>query len=162
MGFLNFDGTNGAQLKTDFTNHVTDAGEKGCGFESSLEAWYRFLVDPAPPQSVTVAKNVRRRPTGIDQEVLTERANFLRPDSLLAIIMLTDEDDCSITDSGLGWLVARAGHMPRATARPARRIRTAPAAAPARCRRARRPSGCQAIRSDPACTRAASRTRKTR
>ena len=28
------------------------AGENGCGYEASLEAWYRFLVDPEPPSAV--------------------------------------------------------------------------------------------------------------
>lgn len=53
-------------------NEVTAAGERGCGFESSLEAWYRFLVDPAPPANVKVTNNVSA-PDGVDQEVLTER-----------------------------------------------------------------------------------------
>ncbi len=84
MGFLDFDGSNGDDLKKQFTNHVKAAGEKGCGFESSLESWYRFLVDPAPPQSVQVQNNFSS-PVGVDKEVLKERAAFLRPDSLLAI-----------------------------------------------------------------------------
>ncbi len=150
MGFLAFDGTNGAQVKTEFTNYVTAAGEQGCGFESSLEAWYRFLVDPAPPQSVTV-KNNYATPTGVDNEVLTERKNFLRDNSLVAIIMLTDEDDCSISDSGLGWLVARQDHMPRASSACA----TDPNSSCCRScalSEASPPQGCQALKVDPACT----------
>jgi len=150
MGFLNFDGTNGATLKTAFTNHVGAAGEQGCGFESSLEAWYRFLVDPKPPQSVTVAKNVSS-PTGTDQKVLTERTNFLRSNSLLAVIMLTDEDDCSISDKGLGWLVARQEHMPRATAACAQNPNDKCCRSCA-LQESSPPSGCTAINVDPACT----------
>ncbi|MES1183019.1 MAG: hypothetical protein ABUL60_04340, partial [Myxococcales bacterium] len=28
---------------------VQAAGEHGCGYEATLEAWYRFLIDPEPP-----------------------------------------------------------------------------------------------------------------
>ncbi len=93
------------QFKTDFTNMVKASGETGCGFEASLEAWYRFLVDPNPPD--TVVKNAAgiTEAQGTDNELLTERINFLRPDSLVAIVMLTDENDCSVADVGLGWLV---------------------------------------------------------
>jgi len=38
-----------------FTDMVKSAGEHGCGYEASLEAWYRFLIDPEPPKSVSVA-----------------------------------------------------------------------------------------------------------
>ena len=51
-------------------------GDGGCGFEHQLASVLRALgADgaPAPPQN----------------------ANFLRPDALLQVILLTDEDDCS-------------------------------------------------------------------
>jgi hypothetical protein len=86
---------------------VRSAGEQGCGYESTLEAWYRFLVDPEPPQSIMV-KDGRAAPQGIDEIVLSQRAQFLRPDSLVGIVMLTDENDCSIVDQGYGYLVASA------------------------------------------------------
>jgi flagellum-specific ATP synthase len=41
-------------LVADFEAHVAGAGEVGCGFEAPLEAWYRFLVDPQPPQEIVV------------------------------------------------------------------------------------------------------------
>jgi len=44
---------------------------------------------------------------GIDQTVLDQRAAFLRPDSAVAVIMLTDENDCSIVDGGINWLPAQ-------------------------------------------------------
>ncbi len=153
MGFLAFNGTNGPEVGSDFANYVTVAGEQGCGFESSLEAWYRFLVDPAPPLTVTVTNNYST-PTGVDQEVLTERKNFLRPDSLLGIIMLTDEDDCSISDSGLGWLVARQDHMPRASAACATDP-NGPCCRSCALSEASPPSGCQALKVDPSCTKGA-------
>jgi hypothetical protein len=58
--------------------------------------------------------------------VLDQRAAFLRPDSALVIISLSDEDDCSIDDTAgrQGWLTSYKGgvnqaqlwHMPRARA----------------------------------------------
>ena len=95
---------------------VMSAGEQGCGYEASLEAWYRFLIDPAPPASVVVEQGGSQAVAqGVDQVVLTERAAFLRPDSVLAIVMLSDENDCSIEDEGYGWLTSRVAPMYRST-----------------------------------------------
>ncbi len=149
--FLNFDGTNGTTLAAQFADQVDAAGEQGCGFESSLEAWYRFLVDPAPPLNVKVTNGVSS-PDGVDHEVLTERASFLRPDSLLAIVMLTDENDCSVMDSGLGWVALQPNHMPRATSACA----TDPNSSCCRScalQESSAPSGCQPINTDPSCTK---------
>jgi hypothetical protein len=51
--------------------------------------------------------------------LLQQRAQFLRPDSIVAIIMLSDENDCSVIDHGIGYLVGNTdeGAMPRATSR---------------------------------------------
>ena len=38
---------------------------------------------------------------------MNQRAAFLRPDSLVAIVMLTDENDCSIRDTDVGWVSAK-------------------------------------------------------
>ncbi len=96
---------------------VAASGEIGCGFEASLEAWYRFLVDPEPPSSLSVVDNHSQR--GLTNGALLEqRRAFLRPDSLLAIVMLTDENDCSVDDSdgGQGFLVtATSSRLPRAS-----------------------------------------------
>ncbi|HEV8247960.1 MAG TPA: hypothetical protein VGP93_19430, partial [Polyangiaceae bacterium] len=129
-GFLAWDPTGAANtppgeasadtLISSFQNHVEGAGEEGCGYEAQLEAWYRFLVDPDPPQSVVQSGGVST-PQGTDAVVLAEREAFLRPDSLLAIVVLSDENDCSIIDQGQGWLVGlqqNGGNpfqMPRAT-----------------------------------------------
>jgi hypothetical protein len=108
-------------LNTNFAAYVTNTGENGCGYEASLEAWYRFLVDPNPPANVTSDGNnaVIEAP---DQVVLQQRNDFLRQDSLVAIIMLSDENDCSIIDGGFNWIAAQttnsnntAYHLPRAT-----------------------------------------------
>jgi hypothetical protein len=93
---------------------VRAAGEHGCGYEATLEAWYRFLIDPEPPLNVVVTAGQARR-QGVDQEILKQRAAFLRPDSLVAIIMLSDENDCSLRDEGVGWLASSTNRLPRAT-----------------------------------------------
>jgi hypothetical protein len=124
-GFLKWDQTNPAKytpagdsdanaFSTKFTDMVTSADENGCGYEASLESWYRFLIDPEPPAAVVVdsATNLAgvqriNDVEQIDQAVLDQRAAFLREDSLVAVIMLSDENDCSIQDEGYGWLLSR-------------------------------------------------------
>lgn len=106
--------TNKANLIQNFQSMVKGAGENGCGFEASLEAWYRFLVDPAPYERMVRSDcfgqtGACRSPEGIDQTVLQQRADFLRPDSLLAVIMLSDENDCSVIDGGQAYLALEQG-----------------------------------------------------
>jgi hypothetical protein len=74
-------GPNGTST-TNYTGTLSDAfstlasvGAQGCGFEQHLEAVHRALGDnPA-------------------------NAGFLRPDANLAVILVGDEDDCSIADT---------------------------------------------------------------
>lgn len=95
---------------------ITSVGEHGCGYEAQLESVYRFLVDPEPFKSIAVPPATSTAiPSGIDNALLTQRANFLRPDSSVVVLILTDENDCSIQDEGYGWLIARAAPMYRAT-----------------------------------------------
>ena len=106
-------------LVADTTALVLGAGEVGCGMESQLESWYRFLVDPDPYQSVEPdQQGLDAVLSGLDTALLAERKAFLRPDSLLLILMLTDENDCSIRDGGQYFFVARSNnyHLPAATA----------------------------------------------
>lgn len=103
--------TDAARLGTQFGDMVTKAGEVGCGYEASLEAWYRFLIDPEPPLSIMV-QDKQSVAQGVDQELLAQRRAFLRPDSLVAIVMLTDENDCSIRDDGYGYLLANPDGSP--------------------------------------------------
>lgn len=134
-GFLAWDPANTTreQLKADFQQHVQGAGEIGCGYEATLEAWYRFLIDPSPPlDMVTIDQDgdgkmdvavPAQDGNGIivDNTVLEQRNAFLRADSLVAVIVLTDENDCSVVDGGIGWLTASATfngnsfNMPAAT-----------------------------------------------
>ena len=120
-GFLAWDprgvsgDSNAVELAANLSAMVSAAGEHGCGYEAPLEAMYRFLVDPEPPASVAKVGNVTVR-QGIDSELQAERAAFLRPDSALAILVLSDENDCSIRDDGLGWMVGSQEGMPASTA----------------------------------------------
>nr|PZN17880.1 MAG: hypothetical protein DIU78_23755 [Pseudomonadota bacterium] len=101
-----------------FQEHVVQAREQGCGYEASLESWYRFLIDPEPPAEVVIDEATNLTVArGVDQTILEQRRAFLRHDSLVAIVMLTDENDCSIVDYGQGWLVGRTDGtvLPRAT-----------------------------------------------
>jgi hypothetical protein len=119
QGFLHWAGGVDAQvaeLSADFSQHVAAVGEDGCGFEAPLEAWYRFLVDPSPPIDVVKGAGNVAATTGTDTAILAQRAEFLRPTSLVAIVVLTDENDCSAMEggpyyenAGFGWLVPDIG-----------------------------------------------------
>lgn len=107
-GFLTF-GPNGitdvSVLEDDISSLIGGVGVSGCGIESQLESWYRFLVQPDPYERVVVDQGVARY-EGIDFELLAQRRNFLRPDSLLSVVMLTDEDDSTVDPRALrgqGW-----------------------------------------------------------
>lgn len=78
---------------------VLGTGQIGCGYESQLESIYRFLADPNPYETIVV-DNLKAIPMGTDDVLLKQRMEFMRPDSLLAIVMLTDENDCSIKEFG--------------------------------------------------------------
>ena len=125
QGFLEWraGGPNPTDLSTfnlNFQRQVTSVGENGCGWEASLESWYRFLVDPVPYQklarvqcrgSSSTAQNCVQPSTGpdnrilLDDTLLAQRDAFLRDDSLVAIIMLTDENDCSAQVGNQTWVV---------------------------------------------------------
>ncbi len=108
-GFLSY----GAGGSTDIDAFVADAaslvggvGENGCGLEAQLESAYRFLVQPDPWASVMVDPANQAQYVGTDETVLAQRKAFLRPDSLVVVVMLTDEDDSSADPraiGGQGW-----------------------------------------------------------
>jgi hypothetical protein len=121
-GFLAFDVsgkagvTEQSVLSTQLRDVIDAAGQTGCGYEATLESMYRFLIDPTPPKSVTKASGSGvSAPQGVNDELLAQREAFLRPDSSVAIVILSDENDCSIQDTGVGWFVGAATRMPRAT-----------------------------------------------
>ena len=108
LGFLAWDPTQqlqppgectGALLRTDLATLIEGVGQIGCGFEAQLESWYRFLIDPNPYDTITVSNGAAVL-SGTDQTLLDQRADFLRPDSVLIVVMLSDENDCSTRDGG--------------------------------------------------------------
>ncbi len=92
---------------------VSGMGEQGCGYEMPLEAMNRFLVDPAPYDAL-VRDNDGQHGSGIDEALLAERAAFLRPDSIVGVVLLSDENDCSL-DPTAGDVVLRSEPFYRAT-----------------------------------------------
>lgn len=112
MGFLVWDPQQKANppgeadlqtLISNFEAQVDAVGERGCGFEAPLEAAYRFLIEPKPyegiervPCSEDSEQLLCAREVGIDQALLDQRAAFLRPDSVVVVMFLTDENDCSL------------------------------------------------------------------
>jgi len=70
----NYDG----ETLSEVFSCVADVGIHGCGFEQPLEALHRALTTSAP-----------------------HNAGFLRPDAMLAVVFITDEDDCSVENQDL-------------------------------------------------------------
>ncbi len=130
-GFLNFTGGDVEALVTDTQTLVRGVGQNGCGLEAQLETAYRFLVQPDPWQSVSLDSANQAQLDGIDDTVLAQRKAFLRPDSLVAVVMLTDEDDSTpdpLSVGGQGWAFA-ANQFPGSTVfRPDGKSTTAPRA----------------------------------
>ena len=110
----------------DFTDMIRGVHEHGCPFEAQNEAWYRFLVQPDPFDSengIVVDPHNRATLHGYDSVILKQRAAFLRPDSLLAVIVVTDEDEevaNPLSLGGQGWLFEGQGwpQSPTATGAP--------------------------------------------
>ncbi len=141
-----------ATLVSDLESVLMAAGESGCGYEAPLEAMYRFLVDPEPPIQVlnNTSESVR---DGINSTLLAQREAFLRPDSALTIVMLTDENDCSVLDEGPGMYVAgvtAGGKLPRATAACASDPND-PCCRSCALSEAEPPDGCAPLNADPGC-----------
>jgi hypothetical protein len=90
------------QVETDLAALVGGAGVFGCGIESQLESWYRFLIQPDPYDSIVVTNGQTASWQGVDLTILQQRHDFLRPDSLVSIIVLSDENDSEIDVRALG------------------------------------------------------------
>src|SRR4029077_10037126 len=94
------------KLNTDFQGLVVGVDQTGCGLEAQLESWFHFLVAPDPGVTITLDGSQKAVYNDVDIDLLRQRADFLRPDSLVAIISLTDEDDSSpdpLSVGGQGW-----------------------------------------------------------
>ncbi len=96
------------QFAADLQSLVAGVQERGCGLEGQLESWYRFLIQPDPWDHIELNTNVPPRATlvDVDATLLKMRKDFLRPDSIVVILQLTDEED-SWSDpmwlNGYGW-----------------------------------------------------------
>ena len=94
----------------DDVSCVADVGTRGCGFEQQLEAALKALTesDCTDPWCTFIGDNAGNSiighggPSGAnaDPGSVGEEA-FVREDSLLALVFLTDEEDCSAKDPRL-------------------------------------------------------------
>ena len=92
-------------LVPNLKDMVIGTGQIGCGYEAQMEGWYRFLVDPDPPQSLMINAQGQVVRVGLDDTLLQQRKDFLRPSSVLAVIAITDENDASVKEYGQFYLV---------------------------------------------------------
>ncbi len=86
---------------------VTNVGIRQCGFEQQLEATLKALT-PSAPNAATRAGYTPPRfmsaagvPDAVPGHADGINGGFVRDDSVLAILLLTDEEDCSVSDYGL-------------------------------------------------------------
>jgi hypothetical protein len=100
--------TDAQKLVGDFTDLISGVHEHGCGFEAQMESWYRFLVQPDPFDQILM-NGPRASLFGVDATILQQRHDFLRPDSALAVVVVTDESE-EVADplliGGQGWAFA--------------------------------------------------------
>jgi hypothetical protein len=164
-GFLTWTGAGTAEsIVTPFQSMVTGVGQHGCGYEAQLESIYRFLNDPNPYDTIAIQNKTDSNPgtavrTGTDTALLQQRRDFLRPDSLVAVIAVTDENDCSIDDSDPQGFFAL---LPPVSAQQGQisQLRSGTSACQANpndkccfnCGVLMPPDGCTAPANDPACT----------
>jgi hypothetical protein len=109
-------------LENDFEDMVAGVGQSGCGIESQLENWYRFLVQPDPYDHLDTQgtkDDPRAIWVGVDSKILAERKDFLRPDSLVVVVVLSDENDSEVDVRALSqtafFMMSNAYPPPRGT-----------------------------------------------
>jgi len=91
--FLSFTPDRGERDRAEeFLRCVMQVGTGGCGFEQPLEASLKALTPSAS------GRRFFQNTPGLGD---TTHDGFLRPDSILVIAVVTDEDDCSIEDPEL-------------------------------------------------------------
>lgn len=91
-GFLAYEGGSAPIATVNTVSCVPLTGIDGCGYEHSLEAGLKALW-PASDDSIEF-----RDGTGHGEDA---NEGFLRQDSLLVVIVVTDEDDCSAEDPSI-------------------------------------------------------------
>jgi len=90
-----------AQLEQDFQALVVGVHAYGCGIGSPIESWYRFLVQPDPYDSIQVVGGLAQW-SGVDGIIIRQRHDFLRPESLVLIVDISDKDDQEIDVRSFG------------------------------------------------------------
>ncbi len=109
-----YSGDAGGDLALAASCVMGSVDQVGCGYEQPLEAAYRFLSDPAPYATAAVkctfgvsgdaCGNNDILVNGLDTDLLAQRAAFLRPDSAVVVVYITDENDVSLRPAGKNWL----------------------------------------------------------
>ncbi|MBK8997574.1 MAG: hypothetical protein IPM35_17740 [Myxococcales bacterium] len=97
--------------------------------------------------------------TGVDQVVLQQRQDFLRPDSAVVVLVLSDENDCSIMDGSFNWIAAQLSnpnntpfHLPRAASACATDPNS-PCCRSCNSTEGAPPAGCTPLGADPECSK---------
>jgi hypothetical protein len=161
-GFLSFGASDSKTAEDAFVADTLSLlggmGSEGCQLEAQLESMYRFLVQPDPWQSVEVNALQQAEYAGVDRDVLAQRKAFLRPDSLVVIVMLTDEDDSSAdprSTGGKGWAFMNGTFPGSTTFRADGKTTTAPRPTSTCATDPGSPdcASCACEASDPACAR---------
>lgn len=96
QGFLEY-GSDSDQTPEDFGNAfgcLASVGAEGCGFEMQLEATLKALTPSNSGLTFYGDTPGHGAPSGAN-------TGFLREGSLLAIVLVTDEDDCATFDYGM-------------------------------------------------------------
>lgn len=97
-------------LATSIADLVTGVGASGCAYAAQLETVYRFLSQPDPWTRVTIdGASHATLGDDVDWRLLAQRADFLRPDSLVVVVLVTAKEDASLdprSADGLGWAYA--------------------------------------------------------
>jgi len=144
---------------------VVGVDQDGCGLEAQLESMHHFLVQPDPWDTIRLeagklpdGRDVTRASyAGLDETVLAQRKAFLRPDSLVVVILVSDEDDSAADPLSLdqtGWMFMDptfSGGTPRSS--DARTGKTAPRGTRACATNPNAPecTSCALAPSDPGC-----------
>jgi hypothetical protein len=98
--FLEFpSGGSAAQIADQFSC-VAQLGANGCGVEQQLESMWKALA-PSTDRTFSGGLGGQGAPTGLNN-------GFVRPDAILAVILVTDEEDCSNPDASAPVIYSQA------------------------------------------------------
>lgn len=95
--FISFESKTSSVLETAHQfSCVSQLGVLGCGYEQQLESMWRAL---APSTDTSFSRGARGQGAPMGQNT-----GFLRDEAVLAVIMVTDEEDCSSPDQNAAAL----------------------------------------------------------